>query len=178
MAPASGASGTFPTGDHSTTITTDDGGMATAPEFTANGSWHYEVSAIKTGSIPARFFLTNIAWYVAPTGSDGNTCTSSATACATINVHGNQGFRQGDTSICSWDIRWQGDEVVRFDKMQPFLGVGCFFSTQNGTSIIDSQNSRRGSRSYHRYRNVGKNPAQNGVNPLKTCIGGICNRAI
>jgi hypothetical protein len=63
-APASGASGAF-TG--SATVTTNSGGVATAPAFTANATaGAYSVVATVSGATPAMFAMTNLP---APTGS-------------------------------------------------------------------------------------------------------------
>ncbi len=60
-APTSGASGTFPGGVSSASVTTDSSGMATAPVFTANSkTGSYNVSAKVTGVAAAVMFsLTN-----------------------------------------------------------------------------------------------------------------------
>jgi uncharacterized protein (TIGR03437 family) len=60
-APASGASGTFPGGALTVTVTTDSTGTATAPAFTANGATgSYTVTASFLGATqPASFALTN-----------------------------------------------------------------------------------------------------------------------
>ncbi|HKS26160.1 MAG TPA: lamin tail domain-containing protein [Thermoanaerobaculia bacterium] len=61
-APASGASGTFPGGVTSVSVTTDGSGVATAPVFTANAlAGPYNVVASTTNALTANFSLTNIA---------------------------------------------------------------------------------------------------------------------
>jgi beta-lactamase superfamily II metal-dependent hydrolase len=61
-APASGASGTFPGGFTSVSVTTDGSGVATAPVFTANAlAGPYNVVASTTNALTANFALTNLA---------------------------------------------------------------------------------------------------------------------
>jgi trimeric autotransporter adhesin len=61
-APASGASGTFPGGFTSVSVTTDGSGVATAPVFTANAlAGAYNVVASTTNALTANFALTNLA---------------------------------------------------------------------------------------------------------------------
>ena len=100
-APESGASGTFAdSGTHTMTAVTNAGGIATATIFTANSlPGAYQVTAT-VGSIitPANFLLSNLAWYVALTGSDNHDCQTPATACAMINgVLAKGGFVAGDS---------------------------------------------------------------------------------
>src|SRR6267378_1004769 len=63
MAPASGASGTFPGLVTSVTVNTDANGIAAAPAFTANGTTGgpYTVTANAGAIGPANFSLTNLA---------------------------------------------------------------------------------------------------------------------
>src|SRR5581483_3724067 len=62
-APSSGASGTFPGGNTSVTVTTNSSGIANAPAFTANNTvGNYAVSASVPGAAtPASFNLNNLA---------------------------------------------------------------------------------------------------------------------
>ena len=72
-APSSGASGTFAdTGTEITTASTDEGGMATASAFTANGILGaFNINATVSGVVsPAIFALENLVWYVASGGND------------------------------------------------------------------------------------------------------------
>jgi beta-lactamase superfamily II metal-dependent hydrolase/DNA/RNA endonuclease YhcR with UshA esterase domain len=59
-APASGASGTFPGGFTSVSVTTDGSGVATAPLFTANATAGSYSVAATTNALTANFSLTNL----------------------------------------------------------------------------------------------------------------------
>ena len=84
-APSSGASGTFAgTGTNVTTAVTDQDGIATAAILTANAIFGaFTVTAAASG-VPgiAVFNLENAAWYVSPSGSDANSCSTPAAPCA------------------------------------------------------------------------------------------------
>lgn len=87
-------------------------------------------------------------WYVAPGGSDSNTCLSPASACATINATLNKpDFTPGDTVwIASGVYTGDGDvfeEIVTINQEVNMVGGwNQSFSEQNGTTIIDGQHSR------------------------------------
>ncbi|HLO31188.1 MAG TPA: choice-of-anchor Q domain-containing protein, partial [Anaerolineales bacterium] len=87
-APASGPSGTFAdTGTNTTVATTNDRGLASSSALTANsqlGSYNV-VASVESLSGSVSFALTNSAWFVAPTGSDSNSCTLPTSPCLTIN---------------------------------------------------------------------------------------------
>ncbi|MEY2495664.1 MAG: hypothetical protein QOJ45_2156 [Verrucomicrobiota bacterium] len=82
-APASGASGTFSSGNTATAVTGANG-VATAPTFTANGTpGSYTVAATVVGiATPANFSLTNVVGAVTHFGV---TAPTNATAGASFN---------------------------------------------------------------------------------------------
>ncbi len=88
-------------------------------------------------------------WFVAPGGDDGDNCLSSSTPCATINgVLAKPGLVAGDTiKVASGTYTGTGSEVVLLDKDVTLSGGwdGTFF-TQDGYSIMDGENTRRGIR--------------------------------
>jgi hypothetical protein len=149
-APASGASGTFAdTGTATTTAVTDEGGMATAATFTANGSrGGYTVTATVGGVLtPADFLLTNIGWYVSPSGEDSNNCQTPTTPCATVNgALAKAGFLAGDTVlVATGTYAGTGDEVVLLNKSVRLVGGwNETFTAHSGTSTIDGEGARRG----------------------------------
>jgi PKD repeat protein len=86
-------------------------------------------------------------WYVATTGDDNNDCLSPATACATINgALAKPGFVSGDTVRVAIGIYTDtGNEVVLIDKGVTLSGGwNASFTTQNDTSTIDGEGTRRG----------------------------------
>ena len=81
-------------------------------------------------------------WYVAPGGSDTNTCTAPSAACATINGALNKpGFVAGDTILVATGVyTGAGDQVVLLNKSVTLSGGwNAGFTTQNGASTIDGQ---------------------------------------
>jgi hypothetical protein len=148
VAPASGASGTFSdTGTSTTTTATDESGVATAPEFIANMSMgNYQVSATANGvATPARFSLSNISWYVAPTGSDANTCASPAAPCRTIGAAIAKAL-PGDMLYAATGLYTGSGGVVALVDRDLSLSGGwnLAFTAQDGFSIIDSEEVRSG----------------------------------
>jgi uncharacterized repeat protein (TIGR01451 family) len=149
-APTSGASGTFAdTGSFTTTAVTNESGVVAAATFTANGlTGSYTVTATVGGVVtPANFLLSNLGWYVSPSGNDGNDCQSPATPCATINgALGKANFLTGDTVLVAvGTYTGSSDEVVLLDKsLRLFGGWDGTFTTQSGTSTIDGEDVRRG----------------------------------
>ena len=87
-------------------------------------------------------------WYVGPGGSDGNTCLSPATRCATINGALNKpGFVAGDTIlVATGTYTGTGDEVVLLNKNATLSGGwNSGFTAQSGASTLDGQGARRAS---------------------------------
>ena len=149
-APGSGASGTFADSGTSTTMAaTDGGGVATAATFTANGlTGSYVVTATVNGVVtPAEFLLTNIGWYVSPSGDDVNDCQTPTTPCATINgALSKAAFLAGDTVLVTIGTHTgTGDEVVLLDRDVTLSGGWDeAFTIQSGTSTVDGEDARRG----------------------------------
>ena len=86
-------------------------------------------------------------WYVAPGGSDANTCAAPGAACASINGALNKpGFVAGDTVLVATGLyTGTGMEVVLLNKSATLSGGwNAGFATQGGTSTIDGQRARRG----------------------------------
>ena len=149
-APSSGASGTFSdSGTSTTSVPTNESGLATAATFTANqviGSYVVEASVGGVGA-PANFDLTNISWYVSTGGDDANDCQSPVTTCASINgALAKPTFEAGDTVyVDSGTYNGTGSEVVLIDKDVSLSGGwDSSFNTQSGNSTIDGEGSRAG----------------------------------
>ncbi|NIM95961.1 MAG: hypothetical protein GTO18_19860 [Anaerolineales bacterium] len=151
-APGSGASGTFTeSGTNSTTVLTNEFGIATTSAFTANGIEGTYVATGSVGGVPptADFNLENRGWYVSTSGSDTNDCTSPATTCATIGgVLSKPGFTPSDTIlVSSGTYTGSASQVVLLEEDVFILGGwDDTFSSQNGSSIIDGEDTRRGIR--------------------------------
>jgi hypothetical protein len=149
-APVGGPGGTFSdSGTVTTTAATGESGIATAAAFRANGLLgSYTVTATASSVVtPTSFLLTNFAWYVAPSGNDGNACLSPANACATINgTLSKVGFTAGDTVfVGAGTYTGTGNEVVLLDKNATLRGGwDGAFTTQAGASTIDGDGVRRG----------------------------------
>jgi uncharacterized repeat protein (TIGR01451 family) len=147
-APQSGPSGLFSdTTTFTTTTLTDRSGIATAPILTANGlTGTYPVTASAAVVItPASFLLSNTAWYVATDGDDDNACTSPLSPCATVNgALDKDAFSPGNTVVIATGT-YTGTEVVLLDKDVVLSGGwNGSFTSQNGISTIDGQDTRRG----------------------------------
>jgi len=106
------------------------------------------VTATVSGVItPAGFSLSNLWWYVAPTGNEGNNCLSPGQACATINGALNKpDFLPGDTIlVATGTYTSSGNEVVLVNKNVSLSGGwNSAFTAQTGLVTIDGQKSRRG----------------------------------
>lgn len=149
-APVSGPSGNFTdSGNESTSAITNESGVATTSSFTANGIiGSYEVTANTSGILTsAEFQLTNIFWYVTTSGDNANICQAVGTPCASINgVLEKSDFHPGDTIlVASGTYTSSRTEVVNIDITCAVLGGwDDTFSTQEGRSILDGENSRKG----------------------------------
>jgi hypothetical protein len=106
------------------------------------------VTATASGVVtPTSFLLSNLLWYVAPTGNDSNNCQSPTTTCATINgVLNKLDFMAGDTiRVATGTYTGTGSEVVLLNKNATLSGGWSNdFIAQNSTSVIDGQTSRQG----------------------------------
>jgi uncharacterized repeat protein (TIGR01451 family) len=150
-APDSGPSGTFTDSGSFTTIAiTAEGGVAAAATFTANGlQGSYTVTATSSGvTSSAEFLLSNIGWYVTPSGDDSGDCLSPGAACATINgALSKAGFVAGDTILVATGTYTSAGstEVVLLDKDAVLSGGwDGTFAAQSGTSTVDGEGIRRG----------------------------------
>jgi Zn-dependent metalloprotease len=148
-APAAGASGTFlDSGARITTAVTDNSGVAMASPFTANSILgNYNVNAT-TASLPGTimFSLTNVTWFVAPTGNDANTCASAGAPCLTIKGAVNKATA-GDTILVAIGTYTNASDpqVVEITKSISLSGGwNNTFTTRNSVSTIDGQNARTG----------------------------------
>jgi hypothetical protein len=84
-------------------------------------------------------------WYVAPGGSDGNTCTSPGAACASINGAIAKASAGDTIYVATGTYTGTGDEVVLLDKNVTLSGGwDAGFTTQSGTSTIDGEGARQG----------------------------------
>ncbi len=84
-------------------------------------------------------------WYVAPGGSDSNTCTSPGAACASINGAISKAVYGDTIYVATGTYTGTGSEVVLLDKSVTLSGGwDGGFTTQNSTSTIDGEASRRG----------------------------------
>ena len=90
--------------------------------------------------------LVVTTWYVATTGNDLNSCTTTGSPCLTINGAIGKAATSGDTiNIASGTYSGTGTEVVLINKsITLFGGWNAGFTTQSGQSTINGQNARRG----------------------------------
>ena len=120
-------------------------------------------------------------WYVDPGGSDGNSCLSAGSPCATINGAIGKAA-SGDTIYVATGvyISSTGSEVVLIDKDITLSGGwDATFATQNGMSTIDSEGTRRGIMvNSYVTAIIERFVIQNGLNWESDYAGGILNRGI
>jgi uncharacterized repeat protein (TIGR01451 family) len=84
-------------------------------------------------------------WYVAPGGSDSNSCLSPGAACATINGAIAKASPGDMIYVATGTYTGTGNEVVSLDKDVTLSGGwDGIFITQSGTSTIDGEDARRG----------------------------------
>lgn len=83
-------------------------------------------------------------FYVSPTGSDGNACTSTAAPCATINAALAKSAAGDTIKVALGTYQSTGDQVVLITKNTTLLGGwNSNFSSQTGMSVLDGENARR-----------------------------------
>lgn len=84
-------------------------------------------------------------WYVAPSGSDGNTCLSPAAPCATLNGAIGKAATGDTIRVAVGTYTGVGLAVATVDKAVIISGGwNANFTTQTGLATIDGQGSRRG----------------------------------
>jgi parallel beta-helix repeat protein len=84
-------------------------------------------------------------WYVAPSGDDGNACTSPGASCATINGAIGKASSGDTIFVATGTYTGGGYEVVLIDKNITLSGGWePGFTAQTGTSSIDGEEARRG----------------------------------
>ena len=137
-APASGASGTFADSNTNiTTVSTDGGGLAVSSGFTANSqSGAYTVNATAS-SLPGsvNFNLTNVSWYVTPSGDNDNDCMTPTTACGSIMGPTSKDlFRDGDIIYVQEGV-YPGNMLIN-KSINISGGWNSTFSAQSGYSTI------------------------------------------
>ena len=87
------------------------------------------------------------SWYVAPGGSDANTCAAPDVACASINGALNKpDFVAGDTILVATGVyTGNGEQVVLLSRDATLSGGwNASFTERSGMSTIDGQGTRRG----------------------------------
>ena len=146
-APSNGASGTFVDSNAvATTSISDAFGVATST-FKANeiqGSYMVSAAASEIAT-PSYFSLTNIAWYVATTGSNSNDCRSSNTPCRTINAAIYKATGGDTIKVATGTYTGTGTEVVLINKNITLSGGwNAAFTIQSSMSTIDGQSARIG----------------------------------
>jgi Zn-dependent metalloprotease len=89
--------------------------------------------------------LAGMTWYVATTGSDANSCSSSTSPCLTINVAIGKATAGDIVRIGVGTYTGTGPEVVLINKSITLSGGwNPGFTAQSGHSILDAQSARRG----------------------------------
>jgi hypothetical protein len=87
------------------------------------------------------------SWYVAPTGSDANTCTAPAEPCGTINGAIGKAAGGDTVNVAVGTYTGAGDEVVVVDKSVTLAGGwNADFTSRTGVSTVDGEDARRGVR--------------------------------
>jgi hypothetical protein len=95
----------------------------------------------------ARSTIAAGTWYAAPGGSDSNTCANPASPCATINAAIARASAEDMIKVAAGTYANQDStqEVVLVNKdIHLSGGWSEDFDNQDGLSVIDGQNARRG----------------------------------
>ncbi|MEK7325119.1 MAG: hypothetical protein AAB217_07665, partial [Chloroflexota bacterium] len=94
----------------------------------------------------ANVMLAPTTYYVATTGNDLNSCTTTGAPCATINGAIGKAAASGDTiKVAVGTYTGTGTEVVLANKSVTLSGGwDAAFTTQSGAATIDGQGTRRG----------------------------------
>ena len=146
-APASGVSGIFASSNTNTaSVLTDGGGVATTSAFTANNLLGaYSIAGSSLGLTTVNFNLENVAWYVATTGSDANTCTSVASPCLTIDGAISKATAGDTILVAGGTYTSVSGFVVNINKnIKLSGGWNPAFTSRNTPTIIDGQNAHGG----------------------------------
>ena len=148
-APDAGPSATFmSTGTNIMSVLTNTGGVAATSTLVANNQpGVYSISASVNNVMPVNFNVENGAWYVSAHGNDTNDCLTSATPCATINGAINKpALMTGDLIfVAEGTYHGTGSQVVKLNKNVSLSGGwDQSFLLQNGVTVIDGENLRRG----------------------------------
>ena len=118
-------------------------------------------------------------WYVATTGNDGNSCSTTGSPCKTINGAIAKAIdNNGDTiRVATGTYTSSGAEVVLINKSITLSGGwNAGFTTQSEKSIIDGQNSRQVLNVSSGSVNLDRFIIQNGY--YSAGIGGIVNGGV
>jgi hypothetical protein len=106
-------------------------------------------------------------WYVAPQGSDGNTCAAPAEACATIDGAIARALPGDTVYVTASTYTGTGYVVVTIDKDLTLSGGwDAAFSTQSGWSTIDGQGQRTGIGASANAVSIERFVVQNGIDGI------------
>ena len=144
--PLSGPSGIFnDTNTNVSSATTNSNGVVTSASFTSNiqpGSFNVTASI---NGLSVDYPVTNVSWYVSPTGNDSNTCSTPATSCLTINNAVTKA-QPGDIIFVASGVYYgTSTSVISIGKGITISGGwNSTFTTQSGYTTVDGQDSRNG----------------------------------
>ncbi|MBV6395151.1 MAG: hypothetical protein HFACDABA_00722 [Anaerolineales bacterium] len=140
-APISGASGAFTApSSNSQSVLTDSSGIASSSIFTANtilGVFH--VTATASTGAGATFELENIIWFVSPSGSNSNDCTTPTAPCADVAaVLEKPNFYSGDTvRVENGTYNVPGVNIIYVRKSASIIGGwNSDFTAISGISVF------------------------------------------
>ncbi len=142
-APSSGPGGTFlDTGTSSTTLSTDESGLAVAA-FDPNAQiGPASITATATG-LPGTvtFSVTTAAWFVATTGDDTAACNSPTAPCLSLSGALAKAS-SGDGILVASGTYTGGDPYASIGKnISIYGGWDANFSTRSGASVLDGQDA-------------------------------------
>jgi hypothetical protein len=85
------------------------------------------------------------SWYVAPAGSDANSCVDPAQPCATINGAIGKASAGDTVKVAVGTYTGSGNEVVLVDESVTLEGGwNADFTSRAGVSTVDGQGARQG----------------------------------
>jgi Zn-dependent metalloprotease len=140
IAPGTGTSGVFAnTGTNTTVAVTDSGGLAIASPFKANNQrGSYAVTATVTGlSGSETFAITNVAWYVSPTGNNSNGCNTPSLPCLSIDAALGKASSGDSVEVAAGTYA----AVTISKSMNLSGGWDTGFGSQGGISIVAGGNT-------------------------------------